>query len=46
MRILITLAIVAAILVVVFATGWADDKARPGTSGRAPVSAPVTTSTP
>ena len=43
MRILITLAIVAAILVVVFATGWADDKARRGTQGRAPVSTPATT---
>jgi len=45
-RILIALAVVAAILVVVFATGWADDKARPGTRGRAPVSTPVTTPTP
>ena len=45
-RLAIVVAIVAAILVVVFAAGWADDKARPGTSGRAPVSAPVTTSTP
>ena len=45
MRILIFLAVVAAILVVVFATGWADDKARPGTQGRTPVSTPATTPT-
>jgi len=44
-RILIVLAVVGAILVVVFATGWADDKARPGTQGRTPVSTPVTTPT-
>jgi hypothetical protein len=42
-RILIVLAVIAAILVVVFATGWADDKARPGTQGRTPVSPPATT---
>jgi hypothetical protein len=44
-RVLILVAVVAAILVVVFATGWADDKARPGTQGRTPVSTPATTTT-
>jgi hypothetical protein len=38
-RILIAVAIVVAIAVVVFATGWTDDRARPGTTGRAPVTA-------
>jgi hypothetical protein len=36
--ILLAVALVAAILIVVFASGWADDKARPGSTGRAPVS--------
>jgi hypothetical protein len=37
-RILLVVLLVAAILVVIFATGWADDHARPGSQGRAPVS--------
>jgi hypothetical protein len=37
-RILIAILIVVAILVVVFATGWADDRAKPGSRGRVPVS--------
>jgi hypothetical protein len=36
-RILIFLALVAAIVVVMLATGWADDKAPPGSQGRVPV---------
>jgi hypothetical protein len=37
-RILLVVALVAAVLIVAFASGWADDKARPGSTGRAPVS--------
>jgi hypothetical protein len=37
-RILLAVLLVVAILIVVFASGWADDKAKPGSSGRAPVS--------
>ena len=39
-RILILLALVAAIVVLMFATGWADDHAPPGSKGRVPVTAP------
>jgi len=37
-RILLAVVLVVAILIVVFATGWADDRAKPGSTGRAPVS--------
>jgi UDP-N-acetylmuramyl pentapeptide phosphotransferase/UDP-N-acetylglucosamine-1-phosphate transferase len=37
-RILIAVLVVVAVLIVVFATGWADDRAKPGSRGRAPVS--------
>jgi hypothetical protein len=37
-RVLLVVLLVAAVLVVVFATGWADDRAKPGSTGRAPVS--------
>jgi hypothetical protein len=37
-RILIAVVVVVAVLIVVFATGWADDRAEPGSRGRAPVS--------
>ena len=36
-RIMLVVLLVAAIVIVVFAAGWADDKARPGSTGRAPV---------
>ena len=36
-RILVALAIVAALVAIALATGWADDKAPPGTRGRVPV---------
>jgi hypothetical protein len=39
-RIVIAVLIVAAIVVLLFATGWADDRAPPGTRGRATVNAP------
>ena len=34
----IRILLVVAILIVVFASGWADDRAKPGSTGRAPVS--------
>jgi hypothetical protein len=37
-RILLAVLLVIAVLIVVFATGWADDRAKPGSTGRAPVS--------
>jgi hypothetical protein len=37
-RILLVGLLVVAILIVVFAAGWADDRAKPGSTGRAPVS--------
>jgi hypothetical protein len=37
-RILLAVLLVVAVLIVVFATGWADDRAKPGSTGRAPVS--------
>jgi UDP-N-acetylmuramyl pentapeptide phosphotransferase/UDP-N-acetylglucosamine-1-phosphate transferase len=37
-RILLAVLLVVAVLIVVFATGWADDRAKPGSKGRAPVS--------
>ena len=36
-RILLAVLLVVAVLIVVFATGWADDRAKPGSRGRAPV---------
>jgi hypothetical protein len=36
-RAIIAVLVVAAIIVVAVASGWLDDKAKPGTSGRAPV---------
>jgi len=36
-RILLVVLLVAAIVIVVFATGWADDRARQGSTGRTPV---------
>jgi hypothetical protein len=36
---LILLAVIAAIVVLLLVTGWADDKASPGSKGRVPVTA-------
>ena len=36
-RLLLVLAIIAAIVVLLFVTGWADDRAQPGSSGRVQV---------
>jgi hypothetical protein len=38
-KLLVLLAVVAAIIVLVLATGWADDKAPRGSQGRVPVTA-------
>jgi FlaG/FlaF family flagellin (archaellin) len=46
MRLVIALAVVLAVVVAVFALGWADDRAAPGTRGRAPVSVPAPTTAP
>jgi hypothetical protein len=37
-RLIIFLVAVAAVVAVMFVTGWADDKAPPGSQGRVPVS--------
>jgi hypothetical protein len=37
-RVLLAVLLVVAILIAVFAAGWADDKARPGSTGRTRVS--------
>jgi hypothetical protein len=36
-RIIILLVAVSAVVVVMLVTGWADDKAKPGSGGRVPV---------
>jgi hypothetical protein len=36
-RLLLVLAAIAAIVVLLFVTGWADDRAQPGSSGRVQV---------
>jgi hypothetical protein len=43
-RLLLAILVVAAIVLVMFVTGWADDRAPPGSTGRVPV-APATTDT-
>jgi hypothetical protein len=46
MRLVIALVVVLAVVVAVFALGWADDRAAPGTRGRGTVSAPASTTAP
>jgi hypothetical protein len=41
-RTVLAIAVVAAIIVALFVSGWADDKAQPGSRGRGQVSAPAT----
>jgi hypothetical protein len=36
-RIVLALLVVAAVVIVLLVTGWADDKAKPGSGGRVPV---------
>jgi hypothetical protein len=41
--VLVVVVVVVAVVLVAILTGWADDKAPPGSGGRTPVSAPATT---
>jgi hypothetical protein len=45
-RIIVVVVAVAAILILVFVTGWANDKARPGSTGRGQVIRPATSDSP
>jgi hypothetical protein len=36
-RFIVFVALVGAVVAVMFLTGWADDKAKPGSGGRVPV---------
>ena len=45
-RILILVVAVAATVIVMFVTGWADDKAPPGSGGRVPVTETGTNDSP
>jgi hypothetical protein len=42
-RIVIIAVVVTAMVVAVFVTGWADDRAEPGSRGRGQVTAPAST---
>ena len=46
MRLVIVIAVILAVVVAVFALGWADDRAAPGTGGRVTVSGPEPTTAP
>jgi hypothetical protein len=45
-RIIIVVVAVAAIVILAFVTGWADDKAQPGSTGRGQVAGPATNHSP
>jgi hypothetical protein len=45
-RIIIFVVAVAAIVIVIFVTGSADDKAAPGSGGRVPITSPGGTDSP
>jgi hypothetical protein len=45
-RIIIFVVAVAAVVIVMFVTGWADDKAPSGSKGRVPVTQPDTNDSP
>jgi hypothetical protein len=45
-RIIIFVVAVAAIVIVIFVTGSADDKAAPGSKGRVPVTSPGSSDSP
>jgi hypothetical protein len=45
-RVIAVLVVVAAIVVLVFVSGWADDSAPAGSKGRVPVTRPATNATP
>ncbi|MEA2279121.1 MAG: hypothetical protein QOC78_4081 [Solirubrobacteraceae bacterium] len=44
--IIVVVVAVAAIVILVFVTGWADDKAQPGSTGRVQVTQPATGDSP
>jgi hypothetical protein len=39
-RIILILAAIAVVVALIFVTGWADDKAQPGSTGRGQVTSP------
>jgi hypothetical protein len=39
-RIILILAAIAVVVALLFVTGWADDKAKPGSTGRGQVTSP------
>jgi hypothetical protein len=41
-RIIVALVVVAIVVILIFVTGWADDRARPGSTGRGKVTRSVT----
>jgi hypothetical protein len=45
-RIIVFVLAVAAVVILVFVTGWADDKAQPGSTGRVKVTRTDTNATP
>ena len=45
-RIIVIIAVVAALAIWVLTSGWLDDRARPGTTGRVPVTAPADNQSP
>jgi hypothetical protein len=45
-RIIVVVVAVAAIVILVFVSGWADDKAQPGSTGRVKVTRTDTNATP
>jgi hypothetical protein len=45
-RLIAVLVVVAAIVLLVLVSGWADDNAPAGSQGRAPVTRPATNATP
>jgi hypothetical protein len=42
--VIVAVAVLVAVVVLAFATGWANDRAKPGSSGRVKVTAPATES--
>jgi hypothetical protein len=45
-RIIVFVAVVAAIVILIFVSGWADDNAQPGSTGRVTVTRQDTNATP
>jgi hypothetical protein len=40
-RVIVALVVVATVVILIFVTGWADDRARPGSTGRGQVTRSV-----